>query len=328
MSEDGATESSGGGAGGGDEGEIDGKAGGRKRVVVTRLERNRGDEELRRDSTWLGVGADEADEALAAQLQLQNGEGLVVTFVSSNSPAAKAGIKKNDVLVKFDDQVLVHPAQLRKLVQSRKEGDRVEITTYRRGEKVEMTATLEKSPAGFAFALDDRGWQGNMDELKRKFEVFPREGWGHLRESLAKAGVDTGTLAIEIRRSVQDARKAAEEALRTVTNAHQSLLRELAQGGVDIDKDTHVEVRSTNRKTRNMVRTDDSGTYVLLANPKKHLTVHDKDGNLLFDGPVETEKEQEKVPKDVWDKAKKMVNRLDSPSSEQPEAEDDEDINQ
>ena len=56
---------------------------------------------------WLGLGVEEASEALAAQLDLKDGEGLVVTFVASESPAAKAGFQKNDVLTRLDDQLLV-----------------------------------------------------------------------------------------------------------------------------------------------------------------------------------------------------------------------------
>ena len=76
-----------------------------------------------KDRIWLGVGVEEASEALADQLGLDSGVGLVVTHVSADSPVAKAGLKKNDVLVELEGQALVHPAQLRKLVQARKPGD-------------------------------------------------------------------------------------------------------------------------------------------------------------------------------------------------------------
>ncbi len=312
----------GGGGGGGGAVAAPDKEAREKKVIITRLERNSGKEENSgRGEPWLGVGAEEAPEALSSQLQLNSGEGLVVTFVSTNSPAAKAGLQKNDVLVKLDDQLLVHPAQLRKLVRSHKEGDKVQVTAYRRGEKLTVSATLEKAPTGFAFSIDDRGWQGNLNELQRRWEVMPMEGMAHLKETLAKAGIDKEAITVEIRRSVEEAQKAARDALRSATNARQSLLGELARAGVDIDKNTRLVVKSHAGQTRNMVRTDDSGTYVLVANPKKHLTVHDKDGKLLFDGPVETEADQEKVPAEVWSKAKKMVDQLDLPAKTEPEEE-------
>src|SRR5579859_6051379 len=85
------------------------------KIVIQRIEPT--EARSRKEVAWLGVGADEAGDALASQLGLQSGEGLVVTYVETDSPAAKARIKKNDVLVEFDNQMMVHPAQLRKLVQ-------------------------------------------------------------------------------------------------------------------------------------------------------------------------------------------------------------------
>lgn len=87
----------------------------------------------RKDLPWLGISTEEATEALSSQLDLKAGVGLVISYVAADSPAAKAGLKKNDVLVEYENQSLVHPAQLRKLVESRQEGDVVALTFYRGG---------------------------------------------------------------------------------------------------------------------------------------------------------------------------------------------------
>ena len=96
---------------------------------------------------WFGVAISEASEALASQLKLDPGVGLLVNYVTTNSPAATAGLKENDVLVEFDGQKLVHPAQLRKLVAVRKDGDSVKITYYRGGEKKSAQVKLGTAPA-------------------------------------------------------------------------------------------------------------------------------------------------------------------------------------
>ena len=66
-----------------------------------------------------------------------------------------------------------------------------------------------------------------------------------------------------------------------------------------------------------------TGTYVIVANPKKHLTAHDKEGKLSSDGEVETSEQQEKVPKDVWKKVQPMIEQLnqareDAPATAEP----------
>lgn len=95
---------------------------------------------------WLGVGSIEVSDALDSQLGLRRGEGLLVIEVITNSPAARAGLRKNDVLVELEGQRLVHPEQFRKLLQMKKEGEKVDLTLFRRGKRQVISATLEMPP--------------------------------------------------------------------------------------------------------------------------------------------------------------------------------------
>src|SRR5690348_10168921 len=83
----------------------------KEKVTIQRIEPVADEDRSPKVSAWLGVSATEASEALTSQLDLQPGVGLVVTYVVAESPAAKAGLQKNDLLIGFDDQSLVHPAQ-------------------------------------------------------------------------------------------------------------------------------------------------------------------------------------------------------------------------
>lgn len=94
--------------------------------------------------TWMGVATTELSKELAAQLPVTPGAGLLVRDVPKDSPADRAGLREHDVLVKFDDQILVNPAQLAVLVAARKEGESVKITYLRKGEAAETTVTLGK----------------------------------------------------------------------------------------------------------------------------------------------------------------------------------------
>src|ERR1051326_574084 len=47
-----------------------------------------------REIAWLGISSREASEDLTSQLDLHEGVGLVVTYVSPGSPAGKAGLKR------------------------------------------------------------------------------------------------------------------------------------------------------------------------------------------------------------------------------------------
>ena len=49
---------------------------------------------------------------------------------------------------------------------------------------------------------------------------------------------------------------------------------------------------------------------MIVSNPKRRLTVHDNSGKLVFDGEIETEEQQQKVPPEIWTKAKAMLDEM------------------
>jgi Spy/CpxP family protein refolding chaperone len=91
---------------------------------------------------WLGLATEPVSEVLGAQLSLAKGEGLVISQVIGSSPANRAGLQKNDVLVRLDDQIIVDQTQLRKLVAMKKAGDTVKLVYIRKAERKEATTTL------------------------------------------------------------------------------------------------------------------------------------------------------------------------------------------
>jgi len=285
-----------------------------------------------KEVAWLGVSTEEASEALSSQLGLDPGVGLTVTHVAADSPAAKAGFQKNDVLVEFGDQQLVHPAQLRKLVRARKEGDAVQITLYRAGKKQTIPATLGKTKAGFGLLdLSEPGWEGDLQRVKEQLRDLRigetvREQMKQLRESLGNIREQNRDVEVEIRRGVNEAQEGLREALRHLRDELPSalepaadLLKELARSGVHLDRNASVVVRSTGQSTKSLVQADDSGTIVIVGNPKRRLTVHDPEGKLLFDGEIETAEQQDQVPRDVWKRVEPLIEKMNAEPPLPPE---------
>ncbi|HEY5914298.1 MAG TPA: PDZ domain-containing protein [Verrucomicrobiae bacterium] len=305
------------------------------RIVIQKIEKDDSSSKENRQVSWLGIATEETSEALASQLGLNEGEGLLVTYIAHESPAAKAGLQKNDVLVELDGQLLVHPAQLKKLIQKHKDGDSVEITFYRAGKKETVTAKIGKTSRGLSLLGDERVWEGELRDVHRQLSELhlneaARDQLKNLRQSLDEAGVNREAISKQVRRSMEEVRKALQEALRQATNAHRTFgpaareFQELARRGMDVEKDATVVVKSKRNSVKSIVKTDDSGTYVVVADPKKQLTAHDKAGRLLFDGPIETSDQQAKVPEAVWEKVKPMLDHWsDDKADSPPAAEDD-----
>jgi len=301
----------------------------KKVIVLSGTGAGRG-ESAGKDVAWLGLATEEPSDALVSQLDLQRGEGLLIVYVATNSPAAKAGLQKNDLLVEMDGQKLVLPAQLRKLVHMRKEGDKVGLIYYRHGKKQNTSATLGKAKAELGWFGDSGGLDGLKQVHFQLQDLASMDGLnGHLKElheSLARTGVDRENIQVEVRRGVDQARKAIAEAMAQVHDkrggsvATTRALEELARSGVEVDKDATVTIKSRKDSVRSMVKTDDSGTCVIVANPKKRLTAHDKDGKLVFDGEIETSEQQAKVPRDVWKKVELMIEQLNQSKDNPPAA--------
>jgi hypothetical protein len=93
---------------------------------------------------FLGVNAGVLPRELSAHLSLPEDTGLLVEVVAKDSPAEKGGLQTNDVLAKFDDQILIDQRQLSVLVANKKEGDTVKITYVRKGETHEASVVMGK----------------------------------------------------------------------------------------------------------------------------------------------------------------------------------------
>lgn len=304
----------------------DGEAGREtKRIIVRAIEAPNPDAGGER--SWLGLSVSETPEALNAQLGLAPGAGLTVDYVAPDSPAARAGFQKHDVLVKFESQLLVHPAQFRKLVQTRKEGDEVTLAFYRGGREQSVkvvvgTAKGEPLLGVFGGEWEKLGptWNMNMQELQRQLKELPleqgfRDQMKGLRESLSNLKIDQAKVQEELRASLEEARRSLERALSQSSNLGAALdparqaLKRLEETRV-VDRNARVTVRSEGQSVRSLVHSDDAGTLVIVADPQPRLTAHDKNGKLLFDGPVQNAEQQSQVPREVWERAEPLVKRL------------------
>jgi serine protease Do len=95
---------------------------------------------------WLGVYSQELSDDLREGLDYK-GDGVLIDGVVDGSPADKAGIKKGDVLVRFNGQTVDSPDQLQSVVASTKGGTKAEIELVRGGTHVKVSATLDSRPS-------------------------------------------------------------------------------------------------------------------------------------------------------------------------------------
>ena len=299
---------------------------GQNSIVIQTIEPD-GKSTRHKDVAWLGVAVEEISDALSSQLGLEPGEGLTVDLLAEGSPAAKADLRKHDVLVDLDGQMLVDPHQFRKLVRMHAEGDTVKLTYYRGGRKQTISVKLSKNSVEEANDTEMVPLPGDLQNLKLELKGLNGDLRG-MSESLTRAGLDKSKVDQEVKRTMEQTRKALQDAVQRATVDRHSLvsvdrqLEALARNGVDVDRDATVTIRSKRNSSRTMVETDDTGTYVIEAGATTHLIARDQHGKLLFDGEIDTRAEREKVPKDVWTKAKRMLDQIVIPSGDEPKTDD------
>jgi type II secretory pathway component PulC len=93
---------------------------------------------------WLGVQPEELSDELRAQLDLEDGVGLLVSEVLENSPAQKAGLKKNDILLKIDGRKVKGEEALAKFMQTAVLGQETTLTILRKGKEQSLKATISE----------------------------------------------------------------------------------------------------------------------------------------------------------------------------------------
>ncbi|WP_126387405.1 HhoA/HhoB/HtrA family serine endopeptidase [Pseudanabaena sp. ABRG5-3] len=82
-------------------------------------------------------------------IQISEDKGVLITRVVDDSPAAKAGAKRGDVIVKFDNQDILTADQVTQLVEDRAVGDKIRMEVKRNGQTVALNVETAQFPQKF-----------------------------------------------------------------------------------------------------------------------------------------------------------------------------------
>lgn len=93
---------------------------------------------------WLGVSIQDLDDKLSEYYGVSSKKGVLITDVFEDNPAAKAGIKVNDILIEIDELSVKSSKDLIRQIGSTRPGDRIKIKLLRNGEAKTVTVTIAK----------------------------------------------------------------------------------------------------------------------------------------------------------------------------------------
>ena len=95
---------------------------------------------------YLGVSIQDMTHRLARSMDIKTDEGALVNDVTEDSPADKAGIKEEDIIIEVDGKKIADADDLREVVRTTKPDSKVNITVMRKDDKKTLTAIIGRAP--------------------------------------------------------------------------------------------------------------------------------------------------------------------------------------
>jgi len=171
---------------------------------------------------WLGVTIQPLTDELVKQFHLYDKSGILISDVVEGSPAESAGLKRGDVILKYDGKNVDSPLNLRNMVAATKPGTSVAVTVLRDGKKVTKTVKIGELPAAqmevagtMDNALAGTHVQDITPEIRKSLEIPDRLKGVVVTDVEDENGLQRGDVIMEINRqkvtSVEEYSAAASQ---------------------------------------------------------------------------------------------------------------------
>ena len=95
---------------------------------------------------FLGVSIQPVDDALAKALGLKNTKGALVSSLVTDGPAAKAGVKRGDVVLSLNGKPVESPRALSRMAASLSPKQKAELKIFRNGKAMDISVVVGKMP--------------------------------------------------------------------------------------------------------------------------------------------------------------------------------------
>lgn len=134
---------------------------------------------------WLGVGIQPLSSDLLQNFGLKEKGGILVAEVFTGGPADKAGIKRRDIIVRYDTTPITSPEDFIAMVGQTPIGQKVELEVIRNGKKEILTAVIGEraSPKSVAVAQPEKpvSWRGILvedltDDIRTHYNLENAQG--------------------------------------------------------------------------------------------------------------------------------------------------------
>jgi C-terminal processing protease CtpA/Prc len=102
-----------------------------------------------KEEGWIGVYVQDMDADLRRYLDLEERYGVLINDVADDSPAEEAGLREEDVIIRFDGKRIRNSKDLSRAVGRKEPGEKVKLEIIRDSEKKKITLRIAEKPRGF-----------------------------------------------------------------------------------------------------------------------------------------------------------------------------------
>lgn len=113
---------------------------------------------------WLGVLAQQVTPEIAESMKLKEVKGALVSDVTPNGPADKAGIKRGDIIVELNGNKIQSVSQLTSTVALTAPGTQEKLKVIREGEEKEITVIIGELPENIGVQPTEEKAQGETEQ--------------------------------------------------------------------------------------------------------------------------------------------------------------------
>jgi serine protease Do len=134
--------------------------------------------------SFLGVELGEVSRETVTRLKLREERGALIEEVTSGSSAARAGLQKNDVIVKWDGEQIESAREMSRHIRETPAGRAVRLTVMRDGREIEVSVTLGERKAPLSRVSIARPAVASV-RVRPDIQIRPRvQDRGHLGAEL------------------------------------------------------------------------------------------------------------------------------------------------
>jgi len=147
--------------------------------------------------SWLGVGVAEVTPEKVKELKLPAERGTLLGKIVPDSPAARAGLKENDVITEINGQRVEGSEQFRRMIREIPTGRTAQLSVWRDGRQQTIAVTLGKSEAAHhhtMLALTPGAYAFQMPELQELPALEDLRNFSFSVSGRARLGIDAEDL--------------------------------------------------------------------------------------------------------------------------------------